>query len=298
MNVSGNVRWSDEEWELLADWCIALRVNDPVSSLLALAKQAVLRFPKTRQRVLTSQAQIEPLAPYVRRKLATVLPAIQGTPREITYEEARSKFGDRILAEATPTETPKPAPSVEDLYLCHGAELLKPFDVPEVIEYFGIETLIERVDTPQLIGLAVERVCRNLGGMSNPLAFLQMPPVPSRNGHAEHKPSPPKEPETLPKWVPKKSSILVVGALPDHKQHLASSRLSGRCKFRFVDSDAGKSVDVGSPDVIVAWSSFINHSTRDRIKTQCGDIPLIEHSGGVTKLIDAIERKLDALPVA
>ncbi len=288
-----NIRWDESEWQRLAELCLALRVNDPASSLLQLAQRAVAQFPKDRQRELIANKSVEPLVPYIRRLSAVVNSQITGEkPRpEIikpTYEEVQAEHGARILAEAP----------IEQIYELRGGELTKSLSLQEVIEEHGVEAILEEVDTPALIGIAVERVCRSIGslgagsfgGLELVRSLLQKP-VNGVVPHAPlvHKPTQPKPME------PKKSSVLIVGALPQQKQEIAKSRLSGRCRFRFVESDRGKHIEVGSPEVVVAWTSFLDHSTTERIKSQCGDIPLIEYNGGVGKLIDTVERKLNQL---
>jgi hypothetical protein len=55
------IRWTDEEWDQLAQLVWRMRKNDPGATLVSLSQRAIEQFPRARQRDITSSQQLKPL---------------------------------------------------------------------------------------------------------------------------------------------------------------------------------------------------------------------------------------------
>ncbi len=271
------IRWSDAEWDMLAELVNAMRRNSP-DSIATLANRAQKQFPRDRQRpgILTTVA----LQPLVER--------IQKMDRAIREKaEKCDEFAAKLtFFENVPTrEQVLQSVTEEELRTHFVPGVLQMLAPADVLSAFPAEVLLEAIGTADLAGLAVKRMVRDM--LNRPVnVSVQMPEQRHAastnriknasgqvNGYANGK----------------RKRVVVVGTKGDQPRHL-HERVGSIVDLTCIEAEKlHANAMPRNADYYVLWSRFISHSHRQTVFAAIEPRKISEHFAGLSELGDFIE---------
>lgn len=296
------IEWTEEEWNLVAHTVYELRKKHPVPHIASLIDRAIKHLPEDRRRKLAGKHGIKPLldrlseieaqVPTNKEQFATSLPIedVLGLFKEkvlqnLSNDEIKERFRGHVLSTLDLTDLPRIKrilallPS-EDIYKYFGKQTLEHLTPDEVAKNFSSADLLDALPFAAIVGFVAEHVTERAGDLLELFSFLNLLPE-IKKGKA------PISPETTVAAPPKirKPKVGIIGTLPGQEQIL-KERLQ-QFDLTFVDQNQYSAV-LNSQDVIVIWCRFVSHSVYYAVKEKAQDCQIIEHHGGLTRMIQSI----------
>lgn len=234
---AGNILWTDEEIDLLAEYLVELRLADPVSPLLPLLRQAQEAvLPEHRRRNINSTANV---------------PAVVGRLSELLREERRLAR-EGLKAETRPEPVPPPFPSKQELK----------------------EEILGEMSTAEVLVFAMTRLASEAGKVEARLAKMEvalqklLERQPHTNGAGQPNGASPKSPPTVPPPAkPRLFRIYVVGLLDKQQRFIAEACPKG-ADIRFCSKDQRVPVVPSGTDAVVLVKKFVGHDQEDAVRSQ------------------------------
>ena len=264
------VRWSEEEWDKLAEIVCPMRKNYP-DSIATLANRAQKQFPQDRQRpgILTT-AQLQPLVERIQRRergeqgkaekcdqLAAKLTFFEGVPS--TRQELLTTLGDD---------------EIRQHFLPRLYQMMAPDDVATV---FSPEQLLSSMSTGDLAAVVAKRVVEQLEQPTQ--VFIQLPEQRSQ-------PSIPRL-KSQPNGKPKR--IVVIGVKGDEGRHVRD-KVGHLCDLTFIEVEKLREENVPrNADLVIIWSKFVSHKHRIMVFSVVNGRKIYEHHFGTKELVKKIE---------
>ena len=284
-NRRGRVGWSEEEWEHLTDLVEKMRRNNPEPPLAVLINRAQAQIPAERRRKLNGSKAMQPIVDRLKERLAALVSSKE------EYEKLLHKVADQ--KEAPTKEEILATLTDEEITQNFSQKILDSLSPYEIFTHYPIETLMEFIPSPMLIGSAVQKVIEGISESSENFnrAFTDL-----GNAVSTLKKEPAKVvapsipiPRPISFTTGRKPRVVVVGMKGDQPVSL-ESRLAGRAGFTFIDADQSKPTVPSSSDIVVFWAKFCSHRLQNQIRnglpTSCR---LITHHGGVQKLVEQLD---------
>lgn len=262
------VRWTEEEWDKLADLVHTMRRNSP-DSIATLANRAQKQFPKDRQRPgsLTTAA-LQPLVERIQQKDRDL------QTRAEKSEEYASKLNFFKNVPATREEllTSLSDDEIRGSFLPRLLRVVTPVDV---IGAFKTEVVLDSVTTGDLAAVLAKRLITD---WERPIQVsVQLPE------QREQRSIP------RPKINANTKKILIVGAKGDQPRHLRE-RVGCLADLTFIETERLDRQSVPkSVDFVILWSKFVSHQQREIVLSVVEPRKVSEHFGGLSQLVHRIE---------
>ncbi len=268
------IRWTEEEWDKLADKVCASRKNSP-DSIVTLANRLQKQFPLARQRpgILTTLA----LKPLVERVLRREREEKERADRceqveaKLTFFENAPATKEELLKNLTDDE-------IHQHFLSRILQMLTPDDVSRL---FSADQLLSSLSTGDLVAVAAKRLVER---MEIPTRFIvQMPEI----NFTKEKTSPYLKSQTNGR----QKKVVVVGMGGSEGRHVRD-KVGHLCDLTFIESTKiHKDIIPNSADLIILWAKFISHKSDGQVKLAVRGRKVYNHYLGTTELIKVIEDK-------
>lgn len=274
-----HVRWTEDEVDTLADLAIALRVNDPYSSLLNLVQRANEQMPKARQRNVMSNVQIEEIGRRVGHRSRQV---------KVEHDELiRLRKELAALKESQGAGSPAVDMTDEELMAAFAPRVLSNMSLEDVLQHFDCNSILADTPTSVLIGEIARRMTEGFDGLQSfapavaqvaQAAQAIIPAaIPSGNGSAQAK---------VPQ-IDKIKSVAIIGI--QDKQLSTLRRMVPGVLFKSIPR--GQEIPKGS-DLYVSWTRFLSHSEENRLRSAVPSSAHIRHNGGLKAMANSIMNRL------
>jgi polyhydroxyalkanoate synthesis regulator phasin len=279
------VRWTDEEWDRLAELVWRGRKKDPAESIIVLVEKAQSQFPVDRRRKVNSKNLLGPMFERLTKldeRIENVSPGrVQELESQIhrLQEQLKTSTRHNVIANLTDHEVG-----------VHFADrLLNDILTPdEVLNAYAPETLLSYVSDNELLAHAVKRGIELWQDRSNQfhhtIAELLKP----------HKKEEPKSHDQRHQHHPKKDEpklprVTVVGLLSD-QIHELEKRFKDVAKIHGVDKNRAADAFPQNQDVIILACNFITHGLQEQAQKHIKGTKtrLILAHGGMTTIIKKI----------
>ena len=276
------IRWTEQEWDKLAELVFAMRRNTPEDSIAAMANRAQKQFPKDRQRpgVLT---------------MATVGPLIERIKQKDREQQAKADKCDELAAKLSFFED-APATRKELLttlsdeeirahFLPRLLQMLAPVDV---VAAFNSESLLDAMETANLAAVVARRLVADFKRPIN--VVVQMP--------EQRLPAPPAQRQKVNTNGSngKRKKIVIVGTKGDQPRHL-NERLGTIVELICIDVEKLHRESVPkNVDHVIVWSKFVSHHHREIVFSAVEPRKISEHFAGLTELGEFIEQLCGLAP--
>lgn len=270
-----HIKWTDEEWDRLADFVFSMRLNNPEAAISNLYSRAIEQFPEDRRR---------PLQHAVTIKLSEML---------LKRGQALKQVEDELNRLKTKLDTGLVAPKEDVLDNLSDFEVLRRFK-DRVLNLVSQEDLLSRIDPQQLLSampfadlaaFAVKRFFTESAHVEKVLPVVrnaqpkQEAEKPAMNNMVPQT----EKPQRLPR-------VALVGFKSQQAQEVMR-RFSGRAECILMAQDLAKKTVPQSTDLIVHWARFSNHSTREKLKASGAKMIEIP-DGGLEAVCTRLEKSL------
>ncbi len=264
------IRWSDEEWDDLADKVCTSRKNSP-DSIATLANRLQKQFPKDRQRpgILTTLA-LKPLVDRVqqreREEKARADKCAQ-VEAKLTFFEDAPATREELLKSLTDDE-------IREHFLPRLYLMMTPDDVSKI---FLPQQLLASMTTGDLAAVVAKRLVERMEEPTQ--VIVQM---------TESKVQTPIN-RLKPQTNGKQKKIVVIGIKGDEGRHIRD-KVGDLCDLTFVEVEKLREENVPrNADLIILWSKFVSHKHRGMVLSVVGAKKMYEHFFGTKELIKKIE---------
>lgn len=263
------VRWTEDEWDKLAELVHAMRRNSP-DSIATLANRAQKQFPKERQRpgILTTVA-LQPLIERIQQKDRDLQLKAQKSDEyatKLNFFESAPATREALLTSLSDEE-------IRGSFMPRLLQMLAPVDV---VATFKTEVLLDSVPTGDLAAVLARRLVTD---WERPIQVS----VPLLEQRIEHRPIP------RPKINGNTKKILIIGAKGDQPRHLRE-RVGYFADLTFIETERLDRQSVPrSVDFVVLWSKFVSHQQREIVLSVVEPRKVSEHFGGLNQLVNRIE---------
>ena len=267
------IRWTDEEWDRLAELVHAMRKNSP-DSIATLANRAQQQFPEDRRRpgVLTTAA----LRPLIER--------IQKMDREL---QARAEKSDEYAAklgffEGAASTREELLTSLGDEEICQHfrPRLLQMLAPVDVLAAFSTEQLVGSMATGDLAAVVARRFVEHL---ERPVQVTVQ--LPEQRSH----PAAASPAVQCPKPDGKQKRIAVIGIKGDEERHIRQ-KVGHLCELTFMEVEKLRTETVPrSADKVIIWAKFVSHKHRTMVMSVVEPHKVFEHFFGIKELVRKIE---------
>jgi len=297
---SKRIRYTDAEWDNLANIIFQMRQRHPLPPLIRLITRAIQQtFPANRRRK-NSDATLRPILERIAQKekdqqsqLATYhrykqtidtqgrLPSQEELVASLTDEEL-SGYKERLTAEIYQEAATNPPPELLE-------KIFEILPVSEVVAHYTPDELLGSIDLSIIVGRAAEGLTETwmLKGLQSVLAATPIP-----KPHATKHPAQSKPPAIPSPTRIRKPRVAILGCLPN-QQNIIRERLKDRAELTFVEKSRGDNAIPDGQDVILHWARFARHSAQKYATEKAKDgCILIVHHGGISKIIEKIEDAL------
>jgi hypothetical protein len=283
----GMTRWTDEEWDKLAELVWRGRKNDPAESILTLVEKAQSQFPVERRRTINARSLLGPLCTRLTAIDERTDAASPKRLRELEegivklQEQLKTSTPHNVIANLTDTQ----------IKLYFTERLLNALTPSEVLQNYDADTLLSFVADADLMTYAVKRGVEIWQERSQQFTttIAEALKHTKRDEPTKHHPvaAPKKDEAKLPR-------VTVVGLLPD-QCNVVEARFKDQVRFHFVDKHRNVDSLPQHQDVVVLACNFISHSVQDQAKQQLSGSKtrLVPVHGGVTTIIKKIQEALD-----
>jgi len=267
MGTKKLIRWTEQEWDTLAETVVAMRHNS-FDSLMMLAKRAQQQLPKDRQRSQASMQQgLGPLQERVLQKEAE----IRSKASSVSQLESKVRTYEKSVLspeEVLETMTEK---EIADKFYSGFRDSLTP---EEVLAVFSAEVLLASISTGDLAAVVARRLVETMAQPVN--VRVSMPEQkPSANGN------------TAPSK--KRKRVAVIGVKGDIGIQIRQ-RVGHVCDLTYQEVDKLRAENVpASADHIVILSKFVSHKHRRMVFQVADPRKIVEHFTGTTELANKIE---------
>lgn len=269
------VRWTEEEWDKLADLVHPMRRNSP-DSIATLANRAQKQFPKDRQRpgILTTAA-LQPLVERIHRRDRELQAKAEKTDE---YAAKLSFFED---APATREEL-LVSLSDDEIRRHFQPRLLQMLAPADAVASFETEVLLDAMTTGDLAAVVARRLVMD---WERPIQVtVQLP-----EQRIEQRPIP------RPKSNGSTKKILIIGAKGDQPRHLRE-KAGYIADLIFIETERLDRQSVPrNVDFVIIWSKFVSHQQREIILSVMEPRKVSEHFGGLNQLVNRIEHLCGAV---
>jgi len=271
------IRWTEEEWDKLAELVHAMRRNSP-DAIATLANRAQKQFPKDRQRpgILTTAA-LQPLVERIQkmdRDLQAKAEKCEEYAAKLTFFDNAPATKDELLTSL----------SDEELRRHFMPRLLQMLAPSEAIAAFRIEQLLDAMTTGDLAAIVAKRLVAQL---ERPINITVQSP--------EQRES--RLPLPRPKTNGRPKRVVIVGIKGDEPRHLRE-KVGCLCDLTFIEVEKLHQASVPrNADIVIVWSKFVSHKHREIVLSAVGPARVQEHFGGMVQLVNRIEHICGAVPV-
>lgn len=275
------IRWTEEEWDKLAELVLAMRRNSP-DAIATLANRAQKQFPKTRQRpgILTTAA-LKPLIDRVQRQ-----------EREL---QQKAEKCDELAAklsfhEGAPSTREEILETLDDDELCSRflPRLLQIAAPVDIVSAFNVETLFGAVDTADLAGLLAKRLVIDL--VKRPInVTVQVPESrPASRGKVSQNGQNGKNGQSI-NGNGRKKRVVIVGTKGDQPRRL-QEKIGATVDLTCIEVEKlHKDAVPRNADHVILWSKFVSHHHRRIVFDAVEPGRVSEHFAGLTELTEFIE---------
>jgi len=283
--IEARIRWTDEEWDKLADLIWTMRRKDPNPPLLQLINRAQMQLPEGRRRNINTGRQ-EPLLVRLKQK-----------DQAIADEAAEAgRLRDRIegLKQAPDKQAILENLNDDEIDLLFKSKVLDLTTPEEIFSHFSMEHLLGGIPISKLAALTIERTLASVDGQNQDMANLTslvsrlVQRIGNGNGGGSKQAAPVARARRQPK-------VTILGMLPGQTQ-VVQQKLGNKADLNFVDKKRKSDVIPDNQDIIVLWTNFMSHVLFDHAKkAKEKGAHLIYHEGGVEKMIEKIDAALTKL---
>ncbi|REK39220.1 MAG: hypothetical protein DWQ46_18210 [Planctomycetota bacterium] len=278
------VRWTDEEWDEVAAAAHDKRITHPTKPLSWCVMEGQKEvLPAERRRMHWQQSMVEPLVQRIRRidkerrKLAEDWPSIQHKLQDARHLPTRDDLiGDLVDGGLTD----------EEVLVFFGERVLAQLTPSEVCAEFSPMEILSLIATPELAGCAVQRLVEDLFQREVKLTQrIIQHNVTSGDAHnGRHG----KTAETS------KPRIVLLGLIPDQIERV-SRQFGDLADLTFVNkSRLGDDSIPRKADHVFVWGNFTSKKQKQVVKALCkkrGFADCYEvHLGGFKGLVEKIEQ--------
>jgi len=265
------VRWTEEEWDRLAELVHAMRRNSP-DSIATLANRAQKQFPQDRQRpgCLTTAA-LQPLIERIQQKdrdLQEKAEKCEECQAKLTFFEDAPATKEELLDSLTDEE-------IVQRFLPRVLHVMAPADL---VGNFRPEQLFDSVATADLVAAAVRRL---VAALERPLHVTVQ--VPAAKGEV-------RQPVPAPKLNGRKRRILIVGISNGDQRRIVNDSVGHLCDLRFLDGNPlRREMIPTSVDGVIVWVKTMSHKSYDMVRSAYPSRMISEHHGGIEQMIHRVE---------
>jgi hypothetical protein len=265
------IRWTDEEWDKLADAVCRTRKNSP-DSIASIANRLQKQFPKDRQRpgILTTAA----LQPLVER--------VQSRERE---EQAKAEKVDQLQAKLSFFED---APSTREELLTtltddeirqHFLPRLYQMMTPDdVVKVFSSEQILCTMGTGDLAAVVAKRIIERIEEEpAQVLVQMQEAKAPAPVNRLK------------PQTNGKRKRIAVIGLSGDEWRHIRD-KVGHLCDLEFIEVDRLRTENVPrNADKVILCAKCVSHKHRTMVRSVVEPRKVFDHYFGNKELVRKIE---------
>ncbi len=264
------IRWTEEEWDKLADLVGSMRKNSP-DSIASMANRAQAQFPKTRQRPGTlTTATLQPLVDRIQKREREEREAAEKCGKlqaKLTFFENLPETREELLRDLTDAE-------IQQHFLSRLVQMMTPDDV---IKIFSADQLLAGMTTGDLAAVLARRLVERLEEPTH--IYVQVP---------EQKAAAPTN-RMRTQVNGKQKKIAVIGIKGDEGRHIRD-KVGHLCDLTFYEVEKLREENVPrNVDLIIIWSKFVSHKHRDMVFTAASGRKIDEHFFGTKELIKKIE---------
>lgn len=261
------IRWTDDEWDRLAQQVWVMRKNNPAEFLPTLVRRAQESWPADRRRDIKGNKQIEPLLTKLSqideryRSAADQLPSIQQQveslrQKQITPEDVINSLTDREI-------------------LRHfGDKVLQSTPLTEVVSKYSVVDIVNALPLNDMAIAVVQKILFSLDRTKIPIVSE----APIKN--------------TTKKLH--KMKVVILGMIAN--QHLAIRQAFGdSIDLSFVEVERNKNHTIPeNADLYVLWAKFCSHDSQDQVRKLIKHPnQMIVHHGGINQMIKKILERIN-----
>jgi hypothetical protein len=222
------VRWTDEEWDTLANIVHPLYLQEPTTPMSDLLERAMAQFPAHRRRKVPAFQQLQPLFSRMiakSQKLMADSKEVQSLRDQVSHQ-----------------------PQDHELYHKYRDRFLTMLSVVDVIQAMPLERILAEVPDEELFILVARRMAI-ISQMARSMRAVQ-----------QQLPTEASDPQLTPR---RKPMVVIAGPKGDQIHNL-EAKLRNLVELRVVDKDNDNAPIPTSGDLYVAWTKFISHKFEER----------------------------------
>lgn len=264
------IRWTEDEWDRLADGVCKTRKNSP-DSIASIANRLQRQFPRDRQRpgILTTAA-LQPLVERVQkreREEQEKAAKCEQLAAKLTFFEGVASTRQELLT------------TLSDDEICQHfqprlVQLMTPNDLTGI---FSHDQLLGAMTTGDLAAVVARRIVEEVGQPAQVLVQL-----------AEQRFQPPPQ-QFKPQSNGRQKKIVVIGVKGDEGRHVRD-KVGHLCDLTFIEVEKLREENVPrNADLVVIWSKFVSHKHRTMVYAVVNGRKVYEHFFGTKELIKKIE---------
>jgi len=265
------IRWTEDEWDRLADGVCKTRKNSP-DSIASIANRLQKQFPRDRQRpgVLTTAA-LQPLVERVQKREREEQEKAEKCEQlvaKLTFFEGVASTRQELLTTLSDDE-------IRQHFLPRLVQTMMPDDLTGL---FLPDQLLSAMTTGDLAAVVARRLVEQVGQPAQVL--VQM---------AEQRFLPP--PQRFKPQQPngRQKKIVVIGVKGDEGRHVRD-KVGHLCDLTFIEVEKLREENVPrSADLVIIWSKFVSHKHRTMVFSVVNGGKVFEHFFGTKELIKKIE---------
>ncbi len=266
------IRWTEAEWDDLADKVCKSRKNSP-DSIVSIANRLQKQFPHDRQRpgILTT-LMLKPLVDRVlnrEREEKAKADRCEQIEAKLTFFENVPATKEELLRNLTDEE-------LREHFSARFFQMLTPEDVSRI---FSANQLLSAIATGDLAAVAVKRIIERLDEPTR--IIVQMPEAIKVQ---------PQVNRSKPQTNGKQKKIVVVGMGGSEGRHVRD-KVGHLCDLTFIESTkVRKDIIPKAADLVIVWAKFISHKSNGQVNAAVSGSKVYEHYLGTTELIKKIEQ--------
>jgi len=270
------VRWTEEEWDRLAELVHPMRRNSP-DSIATLANRAPKQFPQDRQRpgILTTAA-LQPLIERVQemdRDLQVKADKCDEYAAKLTFFEDAPATKEELLNSLTDEE-------IVQRFLPRVLQVMAPADL---VGSFRPEQLFASVSMADLAAATARRFVMDL---ERPIQVTVQVPEAREARH----------PVPAPKANGRKRRILIVGISNGDQRRIVNDSVGHLCDLRFLDGNSlRRDMIPTSVDGVIVWVKTMSHKSWEMVRSAYPPRMISEHHGGIEQMIHQVEQLAGAV---
>ena len=257
--MAEKVKWTDEEYDRLADIVFAMRLANPEPPLVTLINQAMGQFSEHRRRKIQAVNNVTPLLARLEVLLAKF---------RVSQAENESLRGRLVAAETSPDD--------DEVLRLYGPRVLKHLTPQEILRVHQPSDFLLDISVADLAAETVRRL------------VLQLLPQQERNVascECENSPvTPPNNLAVVP--IPRsiyhptvplakrktRTKIVVVGLKPNQQTPFANLLpADAGIECRFIDTNVSPATIPSGAALYVIWTKFASHAMQDKCRS-LGDV--------------------------